>query len=270
MELLKLKQRIKTLFSKNNIDSSEVDYLFMEALKIDYSQLVLTKNISFKNYLKIMHYAKKRLKHEPFTKIFKRAYFYGLEFYVNKNVLSPRQETELLVENALKYITPKSKVLDICTGSGEIAISIKKNSDANVVACDISKKALKVAQKNAKKNQVDIKFVQSDMFSNIDDKFDVIVSNPPYIQSKEIESLAREVKRFDPLIALDGGKDGLEFYRIIAQNASKYLNPNGVILLEIGYNQKENVKKLLEIDNFATICLKDYENKDRIIIGKRK
>lgn len=270
MKILKAKQYVKNLFFKHNIDKDEVDKLFMEVLNLDYSKLILHEEISILEYIKIKFYAKQRIKGKPLTKIFHRAYFYGLELYVNKHVLSPRQETEILVENTLKYIHDNSNVLDLCTGSGAIAVALKLNSNATITACDISSKALKVAKKNAKKHHANIKFIKSDMFSNITEKFDVIVSNPPYIESDEIKFLDKAVKNYDPLISLDGGINGLKFYEIIAQNADKFLTQDGVILLEIGYNQAESVKKLLNKYSFDSICLKDYENKDRIIIGKRK
>lgn len=264
-----VKQELLRLFKKNNISADEVNKLLCEVLKIDFSKLILLDEISNFNYLKIKHYAKKRISGKPLTKIFKKAYFYGLEFHVNKFVLSPRQETELLVAEALKIIKPNSKVLDLCTGSGCNAVSVCKNSTAKVYASDISKKALKVANFNAKKHGVDIEFIKSNLFENINEKFDVIISNPPYIESKTINSLDREVKYFDPVLALDGGEDGLTFYKKIIQELDNHLNKDGTILLEIGYNQASNVKKLLKENSFDSICLKDYENKDRIIIGKR-
>ena len=156
----------------------------------------------------------------------------------------------------------------MCTGSGAIAIAICKNVEVDMVATDISKKALKIAKKNATKNEVNIKFLESDMFENIKEKFDIIVSNPPYIETLTIQSLPQEVKN-EPLIALDGGKDGLDFYRILASNAQKYLNENGILAVEIGYNQGELVSNLFKKCGFVEVYVKkDLSGNDRIVVGK--
>lgn len=171
------------------------------------------------------------------------------------------------------------KILDLCTGSGAIAISIAKLTSNNVgvyaygdpqiTATDISEKALKIAKTNAKNNNVQnkIKFIKSDMFENINGKFDVIISNPPYIETNTIKTLSKEVQN-EPKLALDGGQDGLDFYRIIAKNAHKYLNKNGIIMLEIGYNQRKTVTKIFEdTKKYKNIeYKKDYSNNDRMII----
>ena len=174
----------------------------------------------------------------------------------------------------------KVKIWDLCTGSGAIAISLEKylnlekyleNSNIEIYASDISEKALKIAEKNAKiiNQDTNIKFVLSDMFKNIPQKdFDIIVSNPPYIETDTITTLSKEVQN-EPLIALDGGNDGLEFYRIIASNGYKYLKNNGTILMEIGYNQKEKVTNIFkESGKYKSIeCIKDLSNNDRVIIA---
>lgn len=257
-------------FKKADIDEFEVNVLLSEVLKVPFSKLVLLDEITNFQFFLVKHYAKKRVKGMPITKIFKRAYFYGLEFDITNDVLSPRQETELLVSEALKRIKTGDNVLDLCTGSGCIAVAIAKNSNANVWASDVSKKALKIAKKNAKKHNANVEFVQSNLFENINKKFDIIVSNPPYIETKTIDTLSVEVKKYDPILALDGGEDGLDFYKKIIESLPNYLNENGTILFEIGFNQAESVKKLLKQNSFEAICLKDYENKDRIIVGKRK
>lgn len=203
--------------------------------------------------------------------------FMGLDFYVDENVLIPQPDTEILVEEAIKKINEikkvkNIKVLDLCTGSGAIAVSIKKYADnskknVEVYASDISENAIKIANKNAKRNNVKINFILSDMFKKIKEKdFDIILSNPPYIETTTIDTLSKEVQN-EPYIALNGGEDGLEFYRIIAKNGYNYLTKNGSILLEIGYNQKEKViqifddtKKYSEIKN-----KKDLSGNDRLI-----
>lgn len=202
--------------------------------------------------------------------------FMGLSFYVDSNVLIPQPDTEILVEEVLDILkkdSNKKRVLDLCTGSGAIGISIAKYSESTVTMSDISKNALEIAKKNATVNVVidKCKFLLSNMFENIDEKFDVMVSNPPYIKTKVINTLDKEVQN-EPMLALDGGEDGLNFYRIIAENAYKYLNKDGILALEIGYDQKEEVIDLLEqVDKYTDIyCKKDLGDNDRIIVCKLK
>jgi release factor glutamine methyltransferase len=191
--------------------------------------------------------------------------FYGYTLKVDERVLIPRPETEILVENALKNINKESRVLDLCTGSGAIAIAVAKESGAKVVAVDISQDAIALASENAKLNGVDVEFIQSNMFENISEqKFDVIISNPPYIKTQDILSLQREVKDFEPNIALDGGQDGYDFYRIICEQAKNHLSLGGVLLLECGLGQAQCVKNML--NDFTSVeIIKDYENIDRIV-----
>lgn len=191
--------------------------------------------------------------------------FYGYTIKVDERVLIPRPETELLVENAIKQVNNNSKVLDLCTGSGAIAIAVKKETNANVSAVDISGDALDLAKENASINDAEIEFVKSDMFSALDGKrFDVIISNPPYIKKNDIPTLQSEVKDFEPIIALDGGEDGLDFYRIIAKQSINHLVDGGIVIVECGFDQAESVKNLF--NNFSKVeIIKDYENVDRIV-----
>ena len=199
--------------------------------------------------------------------------FMKMEFYVNEEVLIPRPDTETLVEEVIEIANKmnKPKILDLCTGSGIIAISLDKNiKDAEIYAIDISDKALDVARKNANKLGANVKFIKSDLFENIENiKFDIIVSNPPYIKKDDIEHLSKEVKN-EPEIALDGGIDGLDFYRKIANQALEYLKFGGYLCFEIGYDQKEDVTKIIEDENkyIDTYCKKDLYGNDRIIITK--
>ena len=201
----------------------------------------------------------------------------GLDFFVDENVLIPQPDTEILVEEVLRSISKIKdkktiKVLDMCTGSGAIAIYVKKYAEnigkkIEVYAIDISEKALEIAKKNAVENNVKINFILSDMFSKIKEKeFDIIVSNPPYIESETILNLSKEVQN-EPHIALDGGKDGLKFYRMIAENGYTYLNKGGYILLEIGYNQREKVMKIFEqakkYDKGK--CIQDLARNNRVL-----
>ena len=179
--------------------------------------------------------------------------------------LIPRPETELLAENALKYLDGGKSALDLCTGSGAIAIVLKKKSGAEVTATDVSGDALALAAENAANNGAAIEFIKSDMFAELGDRrFDVIVSNPPYVASDEIETLQREVRDFEPRIALDGGRDGLDYYRIIAKEAKSHLKDGGILLLECGENQADAVIELLYGYKNAE-KIKDLENIDRIV-----
>ena len=200
--------------------------------------------------------------------------FMGLTFFVNENVLIPQPDTEILVEEVISIAKKigAQAILDLCTGSGAIAVSLKKHMEqSDITASDISKDALEVAKANAKSNNVEIKFIESDLFENIDKKFDIIVSNPPYIKTEVIKNLGLEVQN-EPYIALDGGQDGLDFYRKIINNAYKLLQENGYLALEIGYDQKEDVIKLIENSNqYKEIySKKDFAGNDRIIVCKRR
>ena len=205
--------------------------------------------------------------------------FMKLDFYVDENVLIPQPDTEILVEEVIKYVNENAenfsnsspiKILDLCTGSGAIAISLAKYiENVEITATDISNKAIQIAKLNAEKNLVHkkIKFIESDMFENIEkNQFDIIISNPPYIETNIIPTLDKEVQK-EPFIALDGGDDGLRFYRLIIKNAKDYLAPTGKISLEIGYNQKEAIFNLIKnCDNFNNpVCIKDLGGNDRVI-----
>ena len=207
----------------------------------------------------------------PLQHITHRQEFMKMDFFVDEKVLIPRPDTEILVEEVIKiaqkYNSPR--ILDLCTGSGAIAISLKKFvPNADITAVDISEKALEIAQKNAKKLETKINFLKSDLFDKLDNKkFDIIVSNPPYIRKDEIKKLSEEVQK-EPKIALDGGEDGLDFYRIIAEQAINYLKTGSFLCFEIGYNQKNDVIKIIEDEqNYKnTYCKKDLYGNDRIII----
>ena len=213
---------------------------------------------------------RKRAEHVPLQYITGEQEFMGLPFKVNSNVLIPRQDTETLVEEALKVIRPGMKVLDMCTGSGCILISILKNVlNVEGVGCDISKQALIVAKENAKLNNVVATFERSDLFDHVTETFDVIVSNPPYIRTEEIATLMPEVCQFEPVGALDGKEDGLFFYRKMIAESSKYLNPNGVILFEIGYDQGQDVSLMLKEAGYKDVqIVKDLAQNDRVVIGR--
>lgn len=227
---------------------------------------------------------KKRASHVPLQHLTGSQNFMGLDFLVTKDVLVPRQDTEFLVEEAMKYLQDGMRVLDLCTGSGCILISLmhyKNNIEG--LGVDISEPALSIAKKNAERLLANNKpnapvFLLGDLYealngadvqSSIPSKFDIIVSNPPYIRPSVIKTLMPEVKNHEPMLALDGGEDGLDFYRRIADGAKDYLTNYGRIFLEIGYDQGEEVVDILENAGFTEVsCLKDYANNPRVVIGK--
>ena len=217
-------------------------------------------------------------KHEPIQYIINKQEFMGFEFYVDKNVLIPQPDTENLVEEVIyisEQIREKEKnvlrILDMCTGSGAIAISISKLiKETRVFASDISSDAIKIAEENASRNNANVVFFESNLFRKISElyKFDIIVSNPPYIEKETIKTLPEEVQK-EPRLALDGGIDGLDFYRKIIEEAKKYLNKDGYLLFEIGYNQRESVEKLLKANGYKNIySRKDLSGNDRIVVGQ--
>lgn len=212
----------------------------------------------------------KRAEHIPLQYIIGEQEFMGLRFKVNSNVLIPRQDTETLVEQVLKIVKPGMKVLDLCTGSGCVLISVLKNApELTGMGSDISKTALLVAKENAKLHEVDADWVRSDLFDNITETFDVIMANPPYIPTGEILSLMPEVRDFEPENALDGGADGLDFYRKIAGQVKDYLNPGGYVYMEIGYDQGEAVSELMRNAGFTEVeVIKDLARNDRVVKGK--
>ena len=222
------------------------------------------------NYVKNI---KRLISGEPLQYITGVQEFMKLNFIVNKDVLIPQPDTEILVEEVIKIANKMENpiILDLCTGSGAIAVSLAKNiPNAKIIATDISKKALEIAKYNAKLNGVlnSIDFIESNLFNKIKNiKFDVIVSNPPYIETNEIQKLPKDVRQ-EPMIALDGGKDGLDFYRKIYDKGNEFLNRQGYICVEIGYNQREAVKRIIEKKQryVETYCIKDLCENDRVIV----
>lgn len=232
-------------------DEYELDawYLFEHATGITRHEYLLDSMIAVSDEKSnaFRKYISRRSEHIPLQHIVGTQWFMGLEFNVNEHVLIPRQDTEVLVEETLKLLNGGERVLDMCTGSGCIIISLVKNVKlAEAVAVDISKDALCVAKDNARKHDADVEFVESDLFVELEDsKYDVIVSNPPYIETDEISRLMPEVCEHEPILALDGGVDGLAFYRRIIKEAHRYLKDGGSLLLEVGHNQADEVCRLM-------------------------
>lgn len=220
-----------------------------------------------KEYMALLE---KRASRIPLQYITGEQEFMGLNFKVNPHVLIPRQDTEILVEEALKAITPGMEILDLCTGSGCIAVSLAKfKPKTKVQGADISPEALQVSEENAKRNGVDVRFFLSDMFKQVRGNFDVIVSNPPYIPTGVIQGLMPEVKDFEPHLALDGREDGLWFYRILTSEGKKYLKPGGFLMVEIGCDQGKAVKRLFQEEGYCEIkVIKDLAGLDRVVTGK--
>lgn len=215
---------------------------------------------------------RKRAEHIPLQYIIGEQEFMGLKFKVNPNVLIPRQDTETLAEEAIKVLKPGMHVLDMCTGSGCILISVMKNvPDIKGTGCDISKPALLVAKENAKNNDVEAEWVRSDVFDHLAGKYDMIISNPPYIRTDEIAKLMPEVRDYEPYAALDGREDGLYFYRRIIEQAQDYLNSDGYLYLEIGCDQGSAVTELMKTAGYAEVeVVKDLAHNDRVVKGKGK
>ncbi|EGG90781.1 protein-(glutamine-N5) methyltransferase [Lachnospiraceae oral taxon 107 str. F0167] len=250
--------------------ASDILLLIYEIFDLDFSKWTMYKYETIKDISKLetlKEYVEKRLTNMPVQYIVNKAYFCGLPLYVDENVLIPRFDTEVLVEEVLNLGDKNKKILDVCTGSGAIAIALKKlGKFERVDALDISEEALKIAKKNAKALECDINFLKSDMFSSLtsENKYDIIVSNPPYIQSHIVDSLERQVKDFEPRLALDGDIDGMKFYKIIEKNFMNFLSPGGILGLEIGYDEASDIKNLFE--DKKVIIKKDLAGLDRVAI----
>lgn len=258
----------KKLFSQKGIDESDAEWIYSLVLNIPRSKLeeksAVVKPSEAK---KIEEIVQKRLTGRPLWYIMGDTQFYDCKIKVDERVLIPRPETEILAEHAIKTVEEGDKVLDLCTGSGCLAIAIAKHCSSKhiqVTASDVSDAAIMLAKENANLNSVDVNFVQSDLFEKIHGRFNLIVCNPPYIKSAEIATLDREVRDYEPRIALDGGADGLDFYRRLAREISRYIAKNGMLMLEVGEGQAEEVLKLFEKRDYAMV-VKDYQGVDRIL-----
>lgn len=253
-------------------DDSDIDWLLVEVTGKKRSELQALKTLTKTEFDNAEVIAKKMADGTPLQYALGYCEFYGIKISVNKNVLIPRPETEELVEKAITVIKDKQTqcdVLDLCTGSGAIAVAIAKNTNAKVSACDVSVGAIDVALANSLNTGVRVDFSKGDMWSAVANKtFDVIVSNPPYIPTSDVQKLDSKVKDFEPQLALDGDSDGLKFYRIIENKLDEHLKDEGVLLLEFGVNQADDIKRIFE--KYDVEILKDLEGLERIAVVKRK
>lgn len=268
-------KKLSALFESARIAdaSKEAELLVTELLCISKVDLLL-KNIELSKLqsdeLDVL--ARRRMSGEPMQYIIGRVEFYGLRINVGPGVLIPRPETELLVEQVIKMCGMPRMILDLCTGSGCIALALAKNfPQAQVYGVDMSDAALKYAVKNAAANSINsIRFFCGDLYAPVKGmRFDLIVSNPPYIPKDDIKDLQIEIRDYEPMSALDGGIDGLNFYRRILAEAPQYLNAGGLVVLEIGINQAKDIKHLAEDAGFGNIrFIKDYSGIERIAVLK--
>ena len=248
---------IKSLFARFKIDASDADFLFAHEMGVSVPKLSLIKHITPKQARAIEKLASRRIAGEPVQYITGYTEFCGFKILTNKNVLIPRFDTEVLVEITRRYLPSNKarymKILDVCTGSGAVAIALNKTTGAMLTASDISKKALGVAQSNIKLNNAKVTLVRSDLFKNIaSQEFDIIVSNPPYISYAEFACLDNTVKNFEPKMALTDDSDGYMFYRRLANESPRFLTKDGRLVLEVGIGQAEEVGRLLRA-NFDNI-----------------
>ena len=281
---MKIKEVIeegKNALSKNNIEDNVIVtrelLAFVLGVEKQYLVIHLSDELNAEDYIKFKENINKLINGKPLQYITNNQEFMGLNFFVNENVLIPQPDTEIIVEETLKKCKElllkngKIKILDLGTGSGAIAVSLSNflGDEAEVFASDISTKALEVAKNNNEKNNTNVRFIESNLFENIQEqKFNIIVSNPPYIRSNVINNLPKQVQN-EPHLALDGGEDGLKFYKKIIEQACNYIE-NGYLILEIGYDQKEDVENLLkENKNYSEIkTIQDFSGNDRCVIAK--
>ena len=254
---------------EENEAEAEAKHALSAIIGCDISDLYLkgTEQVTDNQQFRMNELLKEREKGTPLAYILNERWFMGLRFYVDENVLIPRQETELLAETAIQLMRFKSysTVLDLCTGSGCVAISIAKYSRAAVSAADISSAALDVANKNARDLGVNIRLIEGDLFENIPKRFDIITANPPYIAQNVYEGLMREVREHEPRLALVAPDNGLAFYRRIAAQAGAHMNDGGTLLMEIGDEQGEAVSRILKDAGFRDVRItKDYSGNDRL------
>lgn len=265
--LPKMLEETKKKFLEKGIDESDAEWIYSLVLDMNRSELNTQRVIKPSETRKIYDIVDKRMTGRPLWYIIGDVDFYDCKIKVDERALIPRPETEILAQQAVNALEDGDKVLDMCTGSGCIAISIArhlKGKKVQITAADVSDAAIMLAKENANYNSVDITFVQSDLFSKVHGRFNLIVCNPPYIRSSEIPYLQSEVKDYEPRIALDGGDDGLEFYRRLSKEVSRYIVRGGMLMLEVGEGQAEEVLKLFPKRDYAMI-VKDFSGVERFL-----
>lgn len=270
-KLSKLLEMMTKMFAEKEIDESDAEWILSLTLGIPRSSLAEERVVSRAECAKILEIYEERLTGRPLWYIIGDTSFYGYTFKVDERVLIPRPETEVLVRQAVSSLHTGDAMLDLCTGSGAVAVSVAcsvaKDKRVSITAADISEDALAVAQENAWKNSANVNFVKSDLFENIHGRFNLITANPPYVKSSEIATLPQDVREFEPHIALDGGVDGLDFYRRIAEKINRYLVRGGMCILEVGEDQAQEVIKIfqsLSRCDFAMV-VKDFSGVERVV-----
>lgn len=269
-------RNLKTMLFESGIEKSEaqaeIDFILKYVLNIKFEDIILGKKNDDNLFEKAFEIVKKRATtKQPLMQILGFTIFMDNKFLVSKDTLIPRVETELLIKTCQNLVNKNSKVLDIGCGTGIISIMLNKLTNCNVDSCDISSEALKIAKANSQNLNTNVKFFKSDLFENVQDKYDLIVSNPPYIPIKEMEKLQKEVKDFEPHQALFANDEqGIDFYKKIIQNSQKFLNKSGFLAFEIGINQSILVEDLFLSNNFQNVKIyKDLNNIERVITAQK-
>ena len=265
--LSKMLKETKKKFEKAGIDESDAEWIYSIVLGVKRSELSKDRRVKPSDSKRINEIVEQRLTGRPLWYIIGDTEFYGLKIKVDERVLIPRPETELLAEAVIKSVEEGDKILDLCTGSGCIAIAVAKacaEKDVTVTASDISDAAIMLAKENAALNKVKINFVVGDLFRNVRGKFNLIVCNPPYIKSGEIPAIQREVREFEPRVALDGGEDGLDIYRRIASEIKPHMAKDGMLIMECGEGQTEAILAMFKKREYAMV-IKDLAGVDRFV-----
>lgn len=267
-KLSKLQEMMKKHFAQKDIDEADAEWILSLTLNVPRSELGQERVVTQRECAKILSLYEERLTGRPLWYIFGNTEFCGYRIEVDERVLIPRPETEILVQQAVAALSEGDAMLDLCTGSGAIAVAVAcevaKDRNVSVTAADISDDALEVARKNVRLNKANVNVIKSDLFENVRGKFNLITANPPYIKTAEIATLQREVRDFEPRLALDGGEDGLEFYRRIAGKIGRYIVKGGLLILECGEDQAQDILKIFSHCDYAMI-VKDLSGKDRVV-----